>query len=226
MRSSARLQRPSGTPRVAGSSQAIALHAVTTAAWKARGRPGRLRSPRPSKPSFQKRLRHLVTVLGASPSLRAIARLVHPAAASSTILALVTCHHPPATGRPRRVGRGGRLPGRGQARSAKMNRCPRRSPSRPRPRSASGCGPASGSAGRRWPASRRASGAPSPMWTANSTPASCSRCAGCAMPARPACGVRHSPGQHQRLPGLVATKRPPGRHTRGSPGLRPRALPR
>jgi len=94
VRSSARLQRPSGTPRVAGSSQAIALHAVTTAAWKARGRPGRLRSPRPSKPSFQKRLRHLVTVLGASPSLRAIARLVHPAAASSTILALVTCHHP------------------------------------------------------------------------------------------------------------------------------------
>src|SRR5215216_4338563 len=90
VRSSARLQRPSGTPRVAGSSQAIALHAATTAAGKVRGRPGRVRSRSPSKPSAKNRLRHLLTVLGASPSRRAIAALVHPAAASRTILALVT----------------------------------------------------------------------------------------------------------------------------------------
>src|SRR6266545_174938 len=90
VRSSARLQRPRGIPRVAGSSQAIALHAAMTAAGKARGRPGRLRSRRPSKPSWLKRLRHLPTVLTASPSLRAIAWLGHPAAASRTILALVT----------------------------------------------------------------------------------------------------------------------------------------
>jgi hypothetical protein len=90
VRSSARLQRPSGTPRVAGSSQAIALATVTTAAGNTRGRPGRLRSARPSKPSAKKRLRHLPTVLGASPSLRAITWLANPAAASSTILALVT----------------------------------------------------------------------------------------------------------------------------------------
>src|SRR5215217_9294739 len=80
----------SGTPRVAGSSQAIALMAAMTAAGKTRGRPGRLRSQRPSAPSAKNRLRHLLTVLGASPSLRAIARLAHPAAASRTILALVT----------------------------------------------------------------------------------------------------------------------------------------
>jgi hypothetical protein len=49
------------------------------------------RSARPSKPSVQNRLRHVPTVLGALPSLRAIAALASPAAASSTILALVTC---------------------------------------------------------------------------------------------------------------------------------------
>jgi hypothetical protein len=54
------------------------------------GAAGPLAVAEPSRPSAKKRLRHLVTVLGASPSLRAIPRLVHPAAASSTILALVT----------------------------------------------------------------------------------------------------------------------------------------
>jgi hypothetical protein len=75
---------------VAGSSQATALAAAMTAAGKARGRPGRLRSPRPWNPSWQNRLRHLHAVFGAIASLRAIAWLAHPAAASSTILALVT----------------------------------------------------------------------------------------------------------------------------------------
>jgi hypothetical protein len=46
-RSSARLQRPSGTPLVAGSSQAIALTSMTTAEGKRRDRPGRLRSLNP-----------------------------------------------------------------------------------------------------------------------------------------------------------------------------------
>jgi hypothetical protein len=90
-RSSARLQRPIGTPRVAGSSHAIALTSVTTAAANTRGRPGRGRSRKPAYPWVQNRLRHLRTVLGATPTRRAISALGSPAAASSTILARTTC---------------------------------------------------------------------------------------------------------------------------------------
>ena len=90
-RSSARLQRLTGTLRVAGSSQAIALTSATTAAANTRGRPGRGRSRRPAYPWVQNRLRHLRTVLGATPTRRAISALGRPAAASSTILARTTC---------------------------------------------------------------------------------------------------------------------------------------
>jgi hypothetical protein len=80
-RSSARLQRPSGTPRVAGSSQAIALTSATTAAANTRGRPERGRSRKPAYPWVQNRLRHLRTVLGVTPTRRAISVLGRPAAA-------------------------------------------------------------------------------------------------------------------------------------------------
>jgi hypothetical protein len=90
-RSSARLQRLIGTPRVAGSSHAIALTSATTAAANTRGRPGRGRSRRPAYPWVQNRLRHLRTVLGVTPTRRAISALGSPAAASSTILARTTC---------------------------------------------------------------------------------------------------------------------------------------
>jgi hypothetical protein len=92
-RSSPRLQRESGTPRGAGSSQATALAQATTAAGNTRGRPGRLRSRRPCNPSLKKRLRHLSTVLGATPTRRAISAFGSPAAASSTILARTTTRH-------------------------------------------------------------------------------------------------------------------------------------
>jgi hypothetical protein len=91
VRNSARLQRPSGTPRVAGSSHAIALTSATTAAANARGRPGRGRSRRPAHPSVQNRLCHLRTVLGVTPTRRAISAVGRPAAAPSTILARTTC---------------------------------------------------------------------------------------------------------------------------------------
>jgi hypothetical protein len=90
-RNSARLQRLIGTLRVAGSSHAIALTSATTAAANTRGRPGRGRSRRPAYPWVQNRLRHLRTVLGVTPTRRAISALGSPAAASSTILARTTC---------------------------------------------------------------------------------------------------------------------------------------
>jgi hypothetical protein len=92
-RNSPRLQRPSGTPRVAGSSQAIALAWATTAAANTRGRPGRFRSRRPANPSWKKRLRHLLTVFGATPTRRAISVFERPAAVSRTILARITSRH-------------------------------------------------------------------------------------------------------------------------------------
>jgi hypothetical protein len=49
-RNSPRLHRLSGTPRVAGNSQAIALTSATTAAANPRGRPARFRSRSPSIP--------------------------------------------------------------------------------------------------------------------------------------------------------------------------------
>jgi hypothetical protein len=90
-RSSARLQRLIGTLRVAGSSQAIAVTSATTTAANTRGRPGRGRSRRPPYPCVQNRLRHLRTVLGATPTRRAISAMGSPAATSSTILARTTC---------------------------------------------------------------------------------------------------------------------------------------
>jgi hypothetical protein len=92
---------------------------------------------------------------------------------------------------------GWRLPGRGQARSAKMGRWrPRRFPNRPGPRSASGCALDNASAGRPWPRSKRASGAASPTSTGSCRTARCCRCAGCGTPARPACGASPSTGGH------------------------------
>src|SRR4029450_4451232 len=103
-RSSARLQRPSGTPRVAGSSHAIALTSATTTAANTRGRPERGRSRKPGYPWVQNRWRHLRTVLGATPTRRAISALGSPAAASSTILARTTCRCGAACDRAARVG--------------------------------------------------------------------------------------------------------------------------
>jgi hypothetical protein len=87
---------------VAGSSQAIALTSVTTAA-NTRGRPGRGRSRRPAYPWAQNRLRHLRTVLGVTPTRRAISALGRPAAASSTILARTTCRYGAACDRAARL---------------------------------------------------------------------------------------------------------------------------
>jgi len=89
--SSAELQRATGTSRCAGGSQAIALTSATTVAAKLRGRPERARSVKPASPCAQNRLRQRDTTSTCTSSRPAIAALVRPRAANSTILARITC---------------------------------------------------------------------------------------------------------------------------------------
>ena len=82
--------RDCGTRRSSGGSHAIALTSATTAAGNTRGRPGRLRSPSPSRPSRANRPRHLLTTFTCTSSRAAICVFSSPSAASSTILARTT----------------------------------------------------------------------------------------------------------------------------------------
>ena len=88
--SSGQVQRASGIPLTAGSSQARALTSATTRAGNLRGRPGRGASASPSRPCSQYRRRHLRAVSSQIPSRPAIAEFAVPPAASSTIRARMT----------------------------------------------------------------------------------------------------------------------------------------
>jgi len=85
--SSGQVQRASGFPLAAGSSQARALTSATTRAANLRGRPGRGASASPSMPLSQYRRRHLRAVSSQTPARTAIALFGRPSAAISTIRA-------------------------------------------------------------------------------------------------------------------------------------------
>jgi hypothetical protein len=84
---SAALHRDSGTPWVAGSSQARALTCAVCTAVNRRGRPGRGASASPSSRRRQNRARHFRTVSTCTPWSAAIAVLAAPSAAANTIRA-------------------------------------------------------------------------------------------------------------------------------------------
>ena len=75
---------------MAGSWQAIAFTSARCTGVKRGGRPDRGRSLRPSSRSVANRPRHLRTVSTFNPSRVAITAFGRPAAASRTILALIT----------------------------------------------------------------------------------------------------------------------------------------
>jgi hypothetical protein len=85
--SSGQLHRDSGTPVPAGSAHASAITSARSAAVNTGGRPLRGASFSPASLAAANRRRHLRTVSTCTPTLAAIAALVLPAAAASTICA-------------------------------------------------------------------------------------------------------------------------------------------
>jgi hypothetical protein len=83
--------RDSGIPRVAGSSQAIAVTCACCTGVNRRGRPGRCPSASPASPRATNRDRHLRTVSTHTARSAAMLVLVAPSAADSTIRARSTC---------------------------------------------------------------------------------------------------------------------------------------
>ena len=88
--SSAQLQRDSGTPVVAGSSQANALISAFTEGGKDPGPSAPRASSRPFKRCSKNRFRQRCTTCGLVSSRAAISTFANPSAASSTILARTT----------------------------------------------------------------------------------------------------------------------------------------
>jgi hypothetical protein len=85
--SSGQLHLDNGAPDSAGSAHANATASARSAAVNTRGRPLRGASFSPDRPPAANRRRHLRTVSGHTPISIAIAALLRPAAAASTILA-------------------------------------------------------------------------------------------------------------------------------------------